>query len=167
MESVWSVMTPLWPPLLLLVLANGAPIIVRQWLGARFDTPLDGGHRFIDGRPLLGGSKSWRGVVVALLVTTPFAMLLGESWWLGLLFALLSMLGDALASFVKRRLAVAVHGRVLGLDQVPEALLPVWLLRESFGLDGEQVLYCVVLFMLLEMSLSPLLYRWHVRLRPY
>lgn len=167
MESVWSVITLLWPPLLLLLVANGAPILARQWLGERFDRSLDGGLRFIDDRPLLGTAKSWRGVMAAVLATAACAALLGEAWQLGALFGLLSMLGDAMASFVKRRLGVAVHGRVVGLDQIPEALLPVWLLQQSFGLSSEQLLYCVVLFMLLEMGLSPLLYRWQVRLRPY
>jgi hypothetical protein len=167
MESVWSDITLLWPPLLLLLVANGTPILARLWLGERFSRPLDGGLRFMDGRPLLGSAKSWRGVMAAIIATTPCAMLLGQAWWLGALFALLSMLGDAMVSFVKRRLAVAVHGRVVGLDQIPEALLPVWLLNKSFGLNSEQVLVCVVLFMLLEIGLSPLLYRWQIRLRPY
>lgn len=167
MASMWSTVLALGPPLLLLLAANGAPILARQLLGERFAAPLDGGLRFIDGRPLLGASKSWRGVLAAIFVTSPCAVLLGGLWWVGLLFALLSLLGDAMASFVKRRLGIAVHGRAVGLDQIPEALLPVWLLREPLGLNGEQVLLTVVLFMLLEMSLSPLLHRWHIRLRPY
>jgi hypothetical protein len=167
MASMWSTALALWPPLLLLLVANGAPILARQLLGERFASPLDGGLRFIDGRPLLGPSKSWRGVLAAILLTAPCAILLGGAWWMGLLFALLSMLGDAIASFAKRRLAIAVHGRAAGLDQIPEALLPLWLLSEPLGLDGEQVFLTVALFMLLEMSLSPLLHRWHIRLRPY
>jgi CDP-2,3-bis-(O-geranylgeranyl)-sn-glycerol synthase len=167
MEQLWSIVMPLWQPLLLLVVANGAPILARLLLGARLDHPLDGNIRFIDGRPLLGATKSWRGVIAALLATTLCAKFLGMEWWLGGLLGLLAMAGDALASFAKRRLSIAPHGRAIGLDQIPEALLPLGLLHGSLGLDGTQVIGLVLLFMLLELLLSPLLYRWHVRLRPY
>ncbi|MCW8918102.1 MAG: CDP-archaeol synthase [Gammaproteobacteria bacterium] len=167
MEPLWSTLVPLGLPLLLLLLANGAPPLARYWLGSRFALPLDGGSCFIDGRPLLGAAKSWRGVLAAALATTVGGTLLGIAWWLALLFALLSLLGDALASFLKRRLAIPVHGHCLGLDQIPEALLPLWLLATPLGLDGVQVVVGTLLFMLLEITLSPLLYRWHLRSRPY
>lgn len=163
MELLWSTLTPLGLPLLLLLLANGAPPLARYWLGSRFALPLDGGRCFIDGRPLLGAAKSWRGVLAAALVTTVGGVLLGVSGWLALCFALLSLLGDAVASFFKRRLAIPVHGRSVGLDQIPEALLPLWLLATPLGLDGVQVAVGTLLFMLLEMGLSPLLYRLHLR----
>jgi CDP-2,3-bis-(O-geranylgeranyl)-sn-glycerol synthase len=154
-------------PLLLLLLANGAPPLARYWLGSRFALPLDGGRCFIDGRPLLGAAKSWRGVLAAMLATTIGGVLLGVSGWLALWFALLSLLGDALASFLKRRLAIPVHGRSVGLDQIPEALLPLWLLATPLGLGGAQVAVGTLLFMLLEIALSPILFRLHLRSRPY
>ncbi len=167
MESLWVNVKALWQPLLLLLVANGAPILAHALLGRRFDAPLDRGGRFFDGRPLLGPRKSWRGLIVAVFATALCSILLGISGYLGLLFGLLSMLGDMLASFAKRRLAIAPQGRAPGLDQIPEALLPLWLLHDTFALDYGQVVFGVVLFMLLEMTLSPLLYRWHIRLRPY
>jgi CDP-2,3-bis-(O-geranylgeranyl)-sn-glycerol synthase len=167
MEAWWGTVIPLWQPLLLLLVANGAPILAHFILGDRYAAALDGGRRFIDGRPLLGPTKSWRGLVAALVLTTLLALLLGMKWWLGVLFALFSMLGDLLASFIKRRLALAPQGRAPGLDQVPEALLPLWLLHETLGLSGIQVMLTITLFFLLEVVISPLLYRWHIRLRPY
>lgn len=77
------------------------------------------------------------------------------------------MVGDALGSFLKRRLAIAPQGRAVGLDQIPEALLPLWLLHHALGLGLAQILLLVAIFTLLEMALSPLLYRLHIRLRPY
>lgn len=157
----------LFPPLLLLLVANGAPIVVRSLLGARYAWPLDGGLLFFDGRPLLGPAKSWRGVVAALLVTAMVAPLLGMPWQLGAQFALLVMLGDALSSFFKRRLAIAPRGRATGLDQLPEALLPLLALRQTLELVWGDVLLVVALFVILELSISPILYRLHIRLRPY
>lgn len=165
--TLLSTISSLWPPLLLLLVANGAPLLARWWLGKRFAWPLDGGHRFFDGRHLLGPTKSWRGVVAAILATALCATLLGFSPGLGVQFALLAMAGDTLGSFLKRRLAIAPQGRAVGLDQIPEALLPLWLLHHALGLGLVQVLLLVAIFMLLEMSLSPLLYRLHIRLRPY
>lgn len=158
---------PLWQPLLLLLVANGSPILVRLLFAGRVLVPLDGGRRFIDGRPLLGPTKSWHGLLASLLLTSLCSVLLGYAWWLGGLFGLLAMLGDALSSFAKRRLAIAPQGRAVGLDQIPESLLPLWVLHGYFSLNSGQVMLLVVLFALVEVLLSPLLYRWHIRLRPY
>ncbi len=167
MEWLGSASNVLWQPLLLLLVANGAPILAQDLLGGRFSSPLDRGALFFDGRPLFGATKSWRGVVSAIFATTVAASLLGMTWSLGLLFALLSMLGDLLSSFSKRRLAIAPQGRAPGLDQIPEALLPLWLLRDALSLGGWHVVAAVVLFMAVEMIVSPLLYRLNIRLRPY
>ena len=167
MAMLWSHFLLLGPPLLLLLVANGAPVITRWWLDRRYSWPLDGGLLFFDGRPLLGPTKSWRGVVAAFLATSLCALLLGFSGWLGVQFALLAMVGDVLGSFIKRRLSIAPQGRASGLDQIPEALLPLWLLHDALSLGLAQILLLVAIFMLLEMALSPLLYRLHIRLRPY
>src|SRR5262245_41551300 len=92
------------PILVLLLVANGTPVLARNLSGAWFNWPLDLGMRFVDGQPLLGRSKTFRGVVVALLATATVAPLLGLSWQLGALTASASMAGDLLSSFVKRRL---------------------------------------------------------------
>jgi CDP-diglyceride synthetase len=167
MEQLWQTISPLWQPLVLLLVANGTPILARALFGPRLAYPLDGGLHFIDGRPLLGHTKSWRGLITSLTVTTLFSILLGLGWWLGALLALLAMAGDACASFIKRRLGIPPHGRASGLDQLPESLLPLWLLHHALALDGLQVVLAALLFMLLDMTLSPLLYRWHVREHPH
>jgi CDP-2,3-bis-(O-geranylgeranyl)-sn-glycerol synthase len=163
MEGIWSVVSAL----LLLLLANGAPILAQFILGDRYSAPLDFGLRFSNGRSILGPTKTWRGIVSSLIFTTLGALALGVTWWLGLLFALFAMLGDVSASFIKRLLGIKPQGQALGLDQIPEALLPLWLTKDFLGLDWLMVLVTAVLFMLLELLLSPLLYRWHIRLRPY
>jgi CDP-2,3-bis-(O-geranylgeranyl)-sn-glycerol synthase len=167
MDQLWNAMIPLWQPLLLLLVANGAPILARELCGPRFNRPLDGGRTLADGRRLLGETKTWRGLAASLAATTLFAVVVGLSWWLGCLFALLALTGDALSSFIKRRLSIVAHGRAVGLDQVPESLLPLWALQEPLGLGATQLILAVALFVILELLLSPILYRWHVRLRPY
>ena len=150
-------------PLLLLLVANGAPVVARQLLGMRFAAPLDAGLLFFDSRPLFGHAKSWRGLFAAIIMTTLLALLLQLEWWLGAIFGLLAMVGDTLASFIKRRLAIPVHGRARGLDQLPEALLPLWLLQTPLALEWWQIIIVTLLFMVLDLLLSPL----YTRLRPY
>jgi CDP-diglyceride synthetase len=58
---------------------------------------------FPDGRPVLGRSKTIRGIVLAVLVTTAGAPLIGLGWRIGLLVGGFAMIGDLFSSFCKRR----------------------------------------------------------------
>lgn len=154
--------------MLLLGVANGAPIIARKLLGERFAASLDGGTCWpFDGRRLLGESKTVRGLIASVVASSLAALLLGFDWFTAAGFAAAAMTGDALSSFVKRRLGRKVHSQFLGLDQIPESLLPLLLFRETFGLDGLDLLLLVVLFFVLELWLSRLLFRLNIRDRPY
>lgn len=153
--------------LLLLAVANGAPVLGHKLFGSRLGYPLDGGWRFVDGRPLLGPSKTLRGVVLALAAATVAAPLLGLAWITGALLAGLSMLGDLASSFIKRRLGRPPSSRALLLDQVPESLFPLLGLRVPLGLTAWDIALVVLAFFVLELLLSRLLYRLHLRDQPY
>lgn len=153
--------------LLLLLAANGSPVVAKRLFGDKFVAPVDAGMIFVDGRPLLGASKTIRGVLAGVTVTALIAPLLDYSIVTGAIFGLLSLSGDALSSFVKRRLNIQSSGQALGLDQIPEALLPLWLLRDAFGLDLWSVLIVVGLFFVGELLLSRVMYWLGVRDHPY
>lgn len=153
--------------LLLIVVANAAPVLARDVLGERWDAPLDGGRRAADGRPLLGQAKTWRGVTAAVFAITVAAPLLGRSALDGALVGLLAMTGDTLASYLKRRRGYGTSARAPCLDTLPEAALPGALLAPCFGLAWWQVPLLVVLFHAIDRLLSPLLYRLHLRRRPW
>ena len=78
-----------------------------------------------------------------------------------------STLGDLLSSFIKRRLKLRPSSMALGLDQVPESLLPLLLLKEPLGLTWPGILRTVVLFFVLELVLSRLLFWLRIRKTPY
>ena len=153
--------------LLLVIVANIAPVLARNVLGGLWARPIDGGLVLGDGQPLFGPSKTWRGLAAALLLTAVAALLLRLPFGFGLLIATVSMLGDLLSSFIKRRLGRASSSQFLGLDQIPEALLPLIVGRLWLDYSWLTVIVISLLFMLLEMLSSPILFRLGIRRRPY
>jgi CDP-diglyceride synthetase len=153
--------------ILLLIIANGAPVLAASLFKSRWQYPIDNGRLFLDQRPLFGKSKTWRGVVVAVLTTALAARLLGIQWHVGILVAVLAIFGDLLASFIKRRLGIIESSRAWLLDQVPESFFPALFLRETLDLSLLDVFMIVVLFVLFDVLLSPVLYRLHIRKQPY
>ena len=153
--------------LLLLIVANGAPIIAHKLFGARGAWPIDCGCRLPDGQPLFGASKTWRGLIAAVVITPPAAWLLGLPPMIGLHVALLAMLGDLLSSFTKRRLRIPPSGMAFGLDQIPEALLPLLVVGLELGLKPVDVVLLSIVFLVVELLLSRILYRLDIRKRPY
>lgn len=154
--------------LLLLGVANGAPVLIKKLLGEHLIYPVDGGIRCCwDGQPLFGPSKTVRGVLAAVAATAVAASLLGLSFGLGALFGALAMLGDLIASFIKRRLGLAPSSMAFGLDQIPESLIPTLAIASYMDLTPIDIMLVVTLFFLLELILSPLLFKLHIRERPY
>lgn len=163
MEALWLGVRLL----LLLAVANNAPIGIALLLARRGAWPLDFGLHFVDGRPLLGPSKTWRGVLAAIVLCALVAPLLGFAVQTGAWIGALSMLGDALASFAKRRLGIEPSGQAFGLDQVPEALLPLWLMAGALDLSPAVVVGVTVAFTLLETPAAWIGQKLGWRDRPY
>jgi CDP-archaeol synthase len=153
--------------LLLLGIANGVPLFAKKILGSRLAHPLDGHVRLADGQPLLGPAKTWRGIVLSLLLTTLAAPVIGMAWRIGLLIAALAMLGDLISSFLKRRLGLASSSMATGLDQIPESLLPMLAAVPLLGSSLTDVAFVTACFFAGEILLSRLLHRVHLRDQPY
>ncbi len=153
--------------LLLIMVANGAPILMQFLLRKFLNAPIDFGHVLGNGQRLLGHSKTWRGLVSALVLTSVAACLLGYSIVIGFWIGLLAMLGDLLSSFIKRRMGLVSGEMALFLDQVPESLMPALVLKQQFGLDLLAVLVLTVCFLVLELMLSRVLFKLGIRDRPY
>jgi CDP-2,3-bis-(O-geranylgeranyl)-sn-glycerol synthase len=153
--------------LLLSFVANAAPIFGARLLGERWSWPIDGGLRFFDGRPVLGNSKTVRGLVLSVTGCAIVAALLGERWQLGVTFGLASMVGDGLSSFIKRRLGIPSSGRSIGLDQLPEILLPLFVCASELGLVLNSILLLTGLFWIGSLVLSRLAFLLGLKKRPY
>jgi len=163
--------------LLLIIIANGGPVVAQKLLGKRWQLPLDAGKHFIDGKPLFGAAKTWRGILAACLLTGPGAWVMHLPPMTGFLIALCAMAGDLLSSFIKRRLGMPSSSMALGLDQIPESLLPLLVIKYfapallppplQAELTWTLVWQIVAMFFVAELLLSRILYRLRIRNEPY
>lgn len=151
----------------LLIIANGTPILARKIMGSRLAYPVDASIVWPDGRPVFGPSKSWLGLISSLPVTIGLGLLLSFSWSIGLAIAAGAMLGDLLSSFIKRRLGIAPSDMAIFLDQVPESLIPLLLVMQPLQLSLPDIIGLTLAFIVIELILSRILYRLHIRNRPY
>ena len=87
--------------------ANAAPVIFGG------GPPIDAGRTFLDGRPILGPRKTFRGFFVGLAIGTLVGFLQGflpplngfqNNHLIGFMLSLGALVGDLTESFVKRRL---------------------------------------------------------------
>jgi hypothetical protein len=77
------------------------------------------------------------------------------------------MAGDLASSFLKRRMALPPSSRASGLDQVPEALIPLLACRDPLSLTMADIGATAALFFIGEVLLSRVLFAVRLRDRPY
>nr|PZN76390.1 MAG: CDP-archaeol synthase [Pseudomonadota bacterium] len=142
--------------LILLVVANATPVLLAMLLGDRWARPIDGGRILRDGRPLFGSHKTWRGLAGGILASGAAGAVLSVGFVTGALFGMLALAGDLVSSFAKRRLDRASGRETPLLDQLPESLLPMLLLRGPLDLDALTVAGTAAVFTLLDLLASRL-----------
>ena len=150
-----------------LIGVNGAPILLTKFAGKRLDYPIDCNRLFMDDRPLLGSSKTFRGLISALLMSVLIGSIFAIPFLTSLLFGALSMAGDMTSSFIKRRLRLTSSAMALGLDQIPESLFPLLGCKDSLGISNEQIFAIVLAFFCVELILSRILFWLRIRQTPY
>jgi len=146
---------PYFGSLFLLAAAHSAPWAAGRALGKRWAHPIDGG-RTLGGRRLLGDHKTWRGLLAGILACAVIAPLIGYSVRLGIEFAALALLGDAISSVAKRRMRRPPGTEIPGLDQIPEALFPLLLLSTRLGIGVAGASLVAGAFVLLDLAAMPL-----------
>ncbi len=153
--------------LVLLALANGAPLIAKKVFGTALAYPLDNGVTLGDGQPVFGRSKTIRGVGLSIAVTTLVSPWVGLSPAAGLLVSAVAMIGDLFSSFIKRRMKLAPGSMALGLDQIPESLLPAIAARLALPVTVLDAAIVAGLFFVGELAVSRALFALNIRDRPY
>jgi len=153
--------------LALLIATNAAPVLVAFVCRSRGALPLDQGRHCADGYPLFGASKTWRGLASAIFTSTLLAGILGYSIGFGLVFGVLGMTGDLCSSFIKRRRGLKPSAQCLGLDQLPESLLPSIYAVVTLNIAWWWAPVLALIFMLIDIVISKPLFWLHIRKRPY
>lgn len=153
--------------LLILISANGAPVILQRYFRARYAWPIDGGYTLSDGRSLFGASKTWRGVIGGTVCSAVLAWLVGFTLLFGFIFGLLSLLGDLASSLIKRRMNLPCSSKAFGIDQIPEAILPLSVCAYYMEYGAKTVLLVTLSFFLLNVLVSPILYQLGIRKNPH
>ncbi len=125
-------------------IANMSPVIFG---GGK---PIDFNKKFIDGRRILGDHKTIRGFISGVILGTIAGIAQGRALQ-GILLSLGAMVGDAIGSFIKRRLGIEEGGSVPLLDQ--ECFLVFSIL---FAYPIESVDLYSIIFLLF---LTPLLHK--------
>ncbi len=153
--------------LVVITVANAAPLLLTLALGRQPGLPVDFGYRLRDGQRLFGETKSYRGIAAAVVAAALTGLALGLPPFACALAGFLAMLGDLLSSFAKRRMALAPSSRFLGLDQAPVALLPLLALIPLAGISPWSGLMGAALFIVLGPPLSWLLFHAGIRREPH
>ena len=136
-EALWFVLPAYF--------ANAAPVV----LGG--GPPLDGGRTWRDGKPLLGSNKTLRGFISGVLVGTLVGTAQGRTL-AGFLMGLGSMLGDAMGSFIKRRLDLKPGDQAPGLDQLGFLLVALTLVYPMERPDSDVLLTAVLITPLVHVA---------------
>jgi hypothetical protein len=152
---------------LLLLVANGTPVIAKRLFGDYLAWPVDAGYKFVDGRVLFGASKTIRGLVLSILLTSGFAALTGTAWHVGAVIGTTAMLGDLASSFAKRRMNLEPSAKAIGLDQIPESLLPSLVSQPLLGTTIWDIAITTIVFVIGELILSRVLFVLKIRDRPF
>jgi CDP-diglyceride synthetase len=160
-------LSPIAKSLILISAANMAPVGLKLLLSNRFSAPIDGGLVWRDGRRFLGRSKTWRGLAIGVLFPACLSPLIGLSWLAGASAGAAAMAGDCLSSFIKRRMGLQSSGMALGLDQIPEALLPAISMQAYVRLSVIDICIIVLVFSVGALALSRIFFRLGLRERPY
>ncbi len=167
MENTLSLLRKDFAILVILGASNFLPIVGRWLMGERMATPVDFGWKWLDRRPILGPHKTWRGLLLAIVGAGICSNLVGIGAMTGVKLAALSMGGDLLSSFIKRRKGLRSGTSAPLIDQGLESILPLAILRTELYLTWMEVFLLTGLFILFDIILSPILYKLGVRRNPH
>jgi len=118
--------------------ANAAPVA----LGG--GPPLDGGEKWLDGKPFLGGHKTLRGCIVGVITGLLIGVLQG-SFYAGLTQGLGAILGDLVSSFLKRRWDIAPGEGFPLLDQLDFIVAAIILSQPYTRASLQEILIILVI----------------------
>lgn len=148
--------------------ANATPVVLG---GGR---PIDGGRQFIDGRPIFGPGKTWRGLIAGVIAGVAVGLIQGLvmarlffHFMLSFSLAFGALLGDLLGSFIKRRLNIPRGGIAPGLDQLDFVLVAMLLASPIYLPGWREIVTIIVITPALHLATNFIGYKLGLKDRPY
>lgn len=160
--------------------ANAAPILFGG------GPPIDCGRSFIDGRPILGPNKTFRGLISGLILGSCVGLaeygffdgllleygffsepLLRHHSSSGLLLSAGALVGDMAGSFLKRRLGME-PGRALPIvDQISFAVFAMVFAGISYPVSLELFIYVLILTIPIHLATNMIAFLAGLKKRPW
>jgi CDP-2,3-bis-(O-geranylgeranyl)-sn-glycerol synthase len=147
--------------------ANATPVVLG---GGR---SIDGGRKFLDGRPLFGPGKTIRGffsgLVAGSCVGLVQGLIVGDPLWpiVGFLLSFGALTGDLLGSFAKRRLNIPRGEMAPGLDQLGFLLFALFFASPLVFPSLEMLLTLVVITPPIHLGMNFLGHKFGVKRKPF
>ncbi len=127
-------------------LINFVPPLLALIFHDKLNRPVDANKTFFDGQPFLGSHKTIRGITGAVVCGGVASHLFSFTIFEGIMIATLSMLGDLITSFFKRRLKKPSGTVIPGVDQFLEAFLPLIFWKHITSISWFWVAIAMALF---------------------
>lgn len=134
--------------LILLWAINLMPVLLAYFFEKKWDTPLDNGMFFIDGKPFLGTHKTIRGTVGGIIAGILFGFVMGIPLWVALPAGIMSMFGDLLNSFIKRRFKMIEGAGLPVMDQLLEGAFPFVIIAPAYSLSFAALFFLILVFVI-------------------
>ncbi|ADM27945.1 protein of unknown function DUF46 [Ignisphaera aggregans DSM 17230] len=158
-------------------IANGTPVVVSKLLSSRNIArhPIDFGKTFIDGRRVLGDSKSWEGLIsgiIAGLVTSLIQYLIeGNPIAIvrGFILSIGAMAGDIIGAFIKRRIGLKPGEPLPIVDQLMFIIIALSLaiIFKLIRITLTQFIFVLLLTFLLHIATNYIAYKLNLKDVPW
>ena len=154
-------------------IANATPVIAAKIIRNRH--PIDLGKNFIDGKRILGDSKSWEGLLSGMVsgISISFVQYLIQPANLivirGTLLSIGALIGDLAGAFIKRRLGIKPGAPAPLIDQLSfliVALLFVYL-AGLYTLSTTQTIALIIITLLLHVISNAIAYLFGLKSVPW
>ncbi len=156
--------------------ANASPVIFG---GGK---PVDCGRKFLDGKPIFGSHKTYRGLISGLLIGTlvgwiqeflapniPNVNFPKGSTFLGFVLSLGALFGDLMGSFVKRRFDLKPGSPLPIIDQIDFVIAALFFasLVDPFSLSISKAIMIIALTFPIHFLANFIAYMLHLKDNPW
>jgi CDP-2,3-bis-(O-geranylgeranyl)-sn-glycerol synthase len=142
-------------------LANASALVFK---GRR---QIDFGKAFIDGKPVFGSGKTFRGFLSGFAIGTLTGILIGIPLFYSLLASLGALLGDLAGAFFKRRLSIKPGDPAPVLDQF-DFMLGATLLSQSWKcLDPRSIIIVMVITPIIHLFSNSIAFILRLKKEPW